>query len=186
MASIWTRYQYKRHLSTTSNIHTPNSTMAKTKELSKDTRNKIVELHQAGKTESAIGKQLGVKKSTVGAIIRKWKTYKTNDNLPRSGAPCKISPRGVKMVTRTVSKNPRTTRGDLVNDLQRAGTKVTKATISNTLRRQGLKSCSARRVSLLKPVQARLKFAREHLDDPEEDWENVIFPVWVEVKTDYM
>ncbi len=177
MASVWTLYQYKRHLSTTSNSHTPNSTMAKTKELSKDTRNKIVDLHQAGKTESAIGKQLGVKKSTVGAIIRKWKTYKTTDNLPRSGAPRKISPRGVKMITRTVSKNPRTTRGDLVNDLQRAGTKVTKATISNTLRRQGLKSCSARRVPLLKPVhvQARLKFAREHLDDPEEDWENVIW-----------
>ncbi|KAK3539780.1 hypothetical protein QTP70_013214 [Hemibagrus guttatus] len=151
--------------------------MAKTKELSKDTRNKIVDLHQAGKTESAIGKQLGVKKSTVGAIIRKWKTYKITDNLPRSGAPRKISPCGVKMITRTVSKNPRTTRGDLVNDLQRAGTKVTKATISNTLRRQGLKSCSARRVPLLKPVhvRARLKFAREHLDDPEEDWENVIW-----------
>ncbi len=62
-----------------------------------------------------------------------------------------------------------------MNDLQRAGTKVTKATISNTLRRQGLKSCSARRVRLLKPVQARLKFAREHLDNPEEDWENVIW-----------
>uniref|UniRef100_A0A4W5LJX2 Transposase Tc1-like domain-containing protein n=1 Tax=Hucho hucho TaxID=62062 RepID=A0A4W5LJX2_9TELE len=151
--------------------------MAKTKELSKDTRNKIVDLHQVGKTESAIGKQLGLKKSTVGAIIRKWKTYKTTDNLPRSGAPRKISPRGVKMITRTVSKNPRTTRGDLVNDLQRAGTKVTKPTISNTLRRQGLKSCSARRVPLLKPVhvQARLKFAREHLDDPDEDWENVIW-----------
>ncbi|KAK3539207.1 hypothetical protein QTP86_029587 [Hemibagrus guttatus] len=168
---------YKRHLSTTSNSQTPNSTMAKTKELSKDTRNKLVDLHQAGKTESAIGKQLGVKKSTVGAIIRKWKTYKTTDNLPRSGAPRKISPCGVKMITRTVSKNPRTTRGDLVNDLQRAGTKVTKATISNTLRRQGLKPCSARRVPLLKPVhvRARLKFAREHLDDPEEDWENVIW-----------
>ncbi|KAI3376244.1 hypothetical protein L3Q82_016753, partial [Scortum barcoo] len=92
--------QYKRHLSTTSNSQTPNSTMAKTKELSKDTRNKTVDLHQAGKTESAIGKQLGVKKSTVGAIIRKWKTYKTTDNLPRSGAPHKISPvRGVKMIT---------------------------------------------------------------------------------------
>ncbi len=148
--------------------------MANTKELSKDTRNKIVDLHQAGKTESAIGKQLGVKKSTVGAIIRKWKTYKTTDNLPRSGAPCKISPRGVKMITRTVSKHPRTTRGDLVNDLQRAGTKVTKATISNTLRRQGLKSCSARRVPLLKPVhvQARLKFAVEHLDQ----WSPTLLP----------
>uniref|UniRef100_A0A8C5LSE1 Transposase n=1 Tax=Leptobrachium leishanense TaxID=445787 RepID=A0A8C5LSE1_9ANUR len=147
-----------------------------TKELSKDTRNKIVDLHQAGKTESAIGKQLGVKKSTVGAI-RKWKTYKTTDNLNRSEAPRKISPRGVKMITRTVSKNPRTTRGDLVNDLQRAGTKVTKATIINTLCRQGLKSCSARRVPMLKPVHVRacLKLAREHLDDPEEDWENVIW-----------
>ncbi|KAK3539660.1 hypothetical protein QTP70_011109 [Hemibagrus guttatus] len=47
--------KYKRHLSTTSNSQTPNSSMAKTKELSKDTRNKIVDLHQAGKTESAIG-----------------------------------------------------------------------------------------------------------------------------------
>ncbi|CAJ0946002.1 unnamed protein product [Ranitomeya imitator] len=70
--------------------------MVKTKELSKDTRNKIVALHQAGKTESAIANQLGVKKSTVGAIIRKWKTYKTTDNRPRSGAPHKIPPRGVR------------------------------------------------------------------------------------------
>jgi len=138
MARVWTRYQYKRRLSTTSNSHTPNSTMAKTKELSKDTRNQTVDLHQAGKTESAIGKQLGVKKSTVGAIIRKWKTYKTTDGLPRSGAPRRISPRGVNMITRTVNTNPRSTRGDLVNDLQRAGTNVTTATISNTLRRQGL------------------------------------------------
>ncbi|KAI3371676.1 hypothetical protein L3Q82_024237 [Scortum barcoo] len=42
---VLTCYQYKRHLSTTSNSQTPNSTMAKTKELSKDTRNKIVDLH---------------------------------------------------------------------------------------------------------------------------------------------
>ncbi|XP_050960778.1 uncharacterized protein LOC127162047 [Labeo rohita] len=91
LASLDVKEQrYKIHLSTTSNSHTPNSTMAKTRELSKDTRNKIVDLHQAGKTESAIGKQLGVKKSTVGAIIRKWKKYKTTDNLPRSGAPRKI------------------------------------------------------------------------------------------------
>ncbi|KAI3359005.1 hypothetical protein L3Q82_015388, partial [Scortum barcoo] len=89
------RELYKRHLSTTSNSQTPNSTMAKTKELSKDTRNKIVDLHQAGKTESAIGKQLGVKKSTVGAIIRKWKTYKTTDNLPRSrGSTQDLTPWG--------------------------------------------------------------------------------------------
>lgn len=61
-----------------------------------------------------------------------------------------------------------------MNDLQRAGTKVTKATISNALCRQGLESCSATLLKLVH-VQAHLKFAREHLDDPEEDWENVIW-----------
>ncbi len=49
--------------------------------------------------------------------------------------------------------------------------------ISNTLHRHGLKSCSARKVPLLKPahVQARLKFAKDHLDDPEEAWEKVMW-----------
>jgi len=59
-------------------------------------------------------------KSTVGAIVRKWKTYKTTDNLPRSG---------VKLIIRMVSKNPRTTRSDLMNDLQRAGTKKNKQSL---------------------------------------------------------
>ncbi|KAK3525779.1 hypothetical protein QTP70_007541 [Hemibagrus guttatus] len=57
--------RYKRHLSTTSNSQTPNSTMAKTKELSKDTRNNIVDLHQAGKTESAIARALKMKRGWV-------------------------------------------------------------------------------------------------------------------------
>ncbi|KAK3557984.1 hypothetical protein QTP86_005626 [Hemibagrus guttatus] len=62
-------WAYKRHLSTTSNSQTPNSTMAKTKELSKDTRNKLVDLHQAGKTESAIGRADGQRgKDNTGII----------------------------------------------------------------------------------------------------------------------
>ncbi len=50
------------------------------------------------------------------------------------------------MIMRTVRNQPRTTREDLVNDLKAAGTIVTKKTIGNTLRREGLKSCSARKV----------------------------------------
>ncbi|KAK6293921.1 hypothetical protein J4Q44_G00362470 [Coregonus suidteri] len=62
-------------------------------------------------------------------------------NYPRSGAPCKMSLRGASMIMRK--------------------------------RRHGLKSCRARKVPLLKPahVQAHLKFANDHLDDPEEEWE---------------
>ncbi len=65
--------------------------MGKTKELSKDTRDKIVDLHKAGIGYRTIGKQLDEKATTVGAIIRKWKKFKMTVNLPRTGAPCKIS-----------------------------------------------------------------------------------------------
>ena len=151
--------------------------MAKTRELCKDIRDKIVDLHKAGMGYRTIGKQLGEKATTVGAIIRKWKKFKMTVNHPRSGAPCKISPCGASMIMRKVRDQPRTTRQDLVNDLKRAGTTVSKKTISNTLRRHGLKSCSARKVPLLKPahVQAHLKFANDHLDDPEEEWEKVMW-----------
>jgi len=77
--------------------------MAKTKELSKDTRDKIVHLHEAGKGYREIAKQLGEKKRcTVGAISRKWKKLSMTVNLPQTGAPCKISPRGVSMILRKV------------------------------------------------------------------------------------
>ncbi len=74
------------------------------------------------------------------------------------------------MILRKVRDQPRTTREDLVNALKRAGTTVLTVTISNTLHRHGLKSMQ---VPLLKPAhfQFRLKFAKDHLDDPEEAWE---------------
>ncbi len=83
--------------------------MDKTKELSKDTRHTIVELHKAGMGYRTIRKQLGEKATTVGAIIRKRKKFKMTVNLPQTGAPCKISPRGVSMILRKVRDQPRTT-----------------------------------------------------------------------------
>ncbi|KAJ8383671.1 hypothetical protein AAFF_G00216420, partial [Aldrovandia affinis] len=115
--------------------------MGKIKELSQDIRDKIVDLHKTGMGYKTIGKQLGEKESTVGAIIRKWKKHQSTSNLPRSGAPRKISPRGVNLIMRKVREQPRTTRLELVDDLKAAGTTVTKMTIGNTLRRHGLKWC---------------------------------------------
>ena len=47
--------------------------MGKTKELSKDIRDKIVDLHKAGISYKTIGKKLDEKVTTIGVIIRKWK-----------------------------------------------------------------------------------------------------------------
>ncbi len=49
--------------------------MAKTKELSKDVRDKIVDLHKAGMSYKTISKQLGEKGIRVGAIISIWKKH---------------------------------------------------------------------------------------------------------------
>uniref|UniRef100_A0AAY5KN55 Sleeping Beauty transposase HTH domain-containing protein n=1 Tax=Esox lucius TaxID=8010 RepID=A0AAY5KN55_ESOLU len=86
--------------------------MAKARELCKDIRDKILDLHKAGMGYRTIGKELGEKATTVGAIIRKWKKFKMMVNLPRSGAPCKISTRGASMIMRKVRDQPRTTRQD--------------------------------------------------------------------------
>ena len=87
--------------------------MGKTKELSKDIRDKIVDLHKTGMGYKKISKQLGEKLTTVGAILRKWK--KVTANLSRSGAPRKISPRGISMMMRKVWDQPSTTQEELVN-----------------------------------------------------------------------
>ena len=137
--------------------------MGKTKKLSKDIRDKIVGLHKAAMGYKKIRKELGEKLTTVGAIIRKWKKHKVTANLPRSGATWKISPRGISMMMRKVWDQPSTTQEELVNDPKAVGTTVTKRTISNTLHREGLKSCCARKIPLLKKadVQAHLKFAKK-------------------------
>ena len=79
---------------------------------------------------------------------------------------------GISMMMRKVRDQLSTTQEDLVNDLKAVGTTVTKGTISNTLHREGLKSCCARKVPLLKEahVQAHLK-----LDDLEEALEKVMW-----------
>ena len=56
--------------------------MGKTKEPSKDIRDKIVDLHKAGMGYKKISKQLGEKLTTVGAIIRKWKKTQSHRQSP--------------------------------------------------------------------------------------------------------
>ncbi len=122
--------------------------MGKTKELSKDIRDKIVDLHKAGMGYKTISKQIGKKGTTIGAIIRKWEKIQNTISQPWSGAPCKILLHGVRMIMRKVS--PELHGEELVNDLKAVGTTITKQNIGNTLRCNGLKSCSAHKVPLLK------------------------------------
>ncbi len=147
-------YLYKRHPSTDSiNQSDPKlSTTAKTKELSKDVRDKTVDLHKAGMGYKTIAKQLGEKETTV--IIHKWKKHKITVNLPRTGAPCKSfndHENGEESAQNyTGGGSCQWSQGSW-----ESGTIVTKKTTGNTLRHEGLKSCSAHKVPLLKKAHVQ-------------------------------
>ena len=119
--------------------------MPKTKEISVDLRNEIVEAHKGGKGYRVIGNMFHIPTSTVGYIIRKWKEYQTTENLPRTGATKKISTRALNRITRIVSKIPQTTRKELVEKLEAVGTLVSKHTVFNALRECGLHPSKARK-----------------------------------------
>ena len=66
--------------------------MAKTKELSNDIRQKIIDGHKSGQEYQKIASQLNIAVSTVGSIVRKWKaTGGVVKNMARSGRPRKLN-----------------------------------------------------------------------------------------------
>ncbi|XP_072279516.1 uncharacterized protein [Pyxicephalus adspersus] len=100
--------------------HKKHLKMGKSKELPQDLHKLIVAKHTDGIGYRRISQLLNVPVSTIGAIIRKWKEHHFTLNRPRSGAPRKISNRGVKRITKEVVHEPRMTRGELQKDLELA------------------------------------------------------------------
>ncbi|KAK3533287.1 hypothetical protein QTP70_014310 [Hemibagrus guttatus] len=76
-------------------------------------RKKVIEIYQSGKGYKAISKALGLPRTTVRAIIYKWRKHGTVENLPRSGRPTKITPRVHRQLIQEVTKDPTTTSKEL-------------------------------------------------------------------------
>ena len=139
--------------------------IAKTKELSKDMRDRIIERHKGGQGYRNISKEMNLAVSTVGNIIRKYKKYGGGTaNLPRNGRPSKINERTSRWISRNVQINSFITRSEIKTDLVGVGINVSKDTISRTLYRAGFHSRSPRQVPLLKikHVKDRLKFVETY------------------------
>ncbi|CAB1457465.1 unnamed protein product [Pleuronectes platessa] len=65
----------------------------KTKELTKQVKDKVVEKYEAGLGYKKISRALNISLSAIKSIIRKWKEYDTTANLPRGGRPPKLKSR---------------------------------------------------------------------------------------------
>lgn len=63
----------------------------KTKEHSKEVKDKVIEWHNLSLRCKIIFKELDIQVSTAGSIRRKWKLHHSTQALPRQGHPSKLT-----------------------------------------------------------------------------------------------
>ena len=151
--------------------------MGKVKEVSENFRKRIVALHKLGLGYKAVSKRLCLPRSTVQYTDKKEKRWGTVKNLNRSGRKRKISRKLERNIIRNVTTNPRTSVKDFKAHLVTMGVNVSNSTIESCLHRAGLKRCRPRKTPLLKkcPLNARLKFSKEHVEKPDKFWDKVLW-----------
>ena len=91
------------------------NSIMKTKELTRQVRDKVVEKFKAGLGYKKISQALNISRSTVQSIIQKWKKYGTTANLPRHGRPPKLTVRARRALVREAAKRPMVTLEELQN-----------------------------------------------------------------------
>ncbi len=139
--------------------------MPRSKEIQEQMRNRIVDMYQSGKDYKAISKALGLQRTTVRAIIHKWRKLGTVVNLPRSGRTTKITPRGKRQLIQEVIKEPRTTCKELQASLASIKVSVHDSTIRKRLGKNDIHGRVPRQKPLLtkKNIKALLTFAKNIL-----------------------
>lgn len=105
--------------------------MGRSEELSDFRRGTVIGCHLCNKTVREISSLLGIPRSTVSDIIRKWKRLGTTATQPRSGRPRKITEQGQQLLKCMVGKS---LTADSVAEEFRASTGINVST--KTVRRE--------------------------------------------------
>jgi transposase len=122
----------------------------KNKEHTRQVRDTVVKKFKAGFGYKKISQALNIPRSTVQAIILKWKEYQTTANLPRPGRPSKLSAHTRRRLIRDAAKRPMITLDELQRSTAEVGDSVHRTTISHILHKSGLYGRVARRKPFLK------------------------------------
>ena len=101
----------------------------KNKEHTRQVRDTVVKKLKAGFGYKKISQALNIPRSTVQAIILKWKEYQTTANLPRPGRPSKLSAHTRRRLIRDAAKRPMITLDELQRSTAEVGDSVHRTTI---------------------------------------------------------
>ena len=81
--------------------------MPKKRELSNDIKEMIVKLNLEGLSKNKIGELLGIHRSTVGRVLKRFQEKGSVENIRRSGRPRVTDARGDRKLYRILKKNRR-------------------------------------------------------------------------------
>uniref|UniRef100_A0AAZ3PQJ3 Transposase Tc1-like domain-containing protein n=1 Tax=Oncorhynchus tshawytscha TaxID=74940 RepID=A0AAZ3PQJ3_ONCTS len=139
----------------------------KTKELSKQVRDKVVEKYRSGLGYKKISETLNIPRSTIKSIIKKWKEYGTTTNLSREGRLPNLTDQARRALIREATKRPQITLKELQSSTLEIGVSVHRATLTRTPHRAGLYGRVARKkaIAYRKNKQTCLVFAKRHVGD---------------------
>lgn len=144
-------------------------------------------MRRAGSTFVQIGKEFELNEDTVRKIWNRWQETGTCENASKSGRPTKLDKHDIRRLKTYMTDNKESRREPLseivVNCNLEVSTKTLKRTIDEHI---GLGRRIARKKCFLtkKQKEARLKFAKEHVNWTIEDWKRVVFSDEMAMQTD--
>lgn len=110
----------------------------KRRELSTDLKERIIILNARGFNNNKVSELLGIHRSTVGRILKKFFQKGSVENDPRSGRPRVTDVRGDRKLYRIVKTNRRQSLQDITSTFNRnEGTRLSKRTVRRRLHQEG-------------------------------------------------
>lgn len=154
--------------------------MPKTKIFSTDLKTKIVEAYKQGEKLIVIAKNFNMYRGTVSKIIKKFKERGTVQTAFKKGRPRKTSVQTDRLITRISLADPKKTARQIYNELIQDNGLICSIS-TETVRRRLVENGLFGRRPVKKPLiskknkQARIQFARDHINWTNINWNSVLF-----------
>ena len=152
--------------------------MPKKRELSNDVKEMIVTLNLRSLSKNKIGELLGIHRSTVGRVLKKFQEKGGVENNRRSGRPRVTDARGDRKIYRIVKRNRRQFLQDITSKFNGdEGTRMSKRTICRRLHQEGYRRGKIKKTLTICKVnrQRRILWCRGKRHWKPEQWQKVIF-----------
>lgn len=142
--------------------------------LSTEEKGVIVGMSRSGMSQRSIATELGMPRSTIEYVLKKFNDYGTVVTRKVVRRRCKLTHRGRRELVRILIQNRRI---PLVSIIEKMTEKVCVRTLRKEIKRIGFRSCVAAKKPFLshKHKADRLAFAKKHQSWNTLDWMHVIW-----------